>query len=301
MIQLLQGPMAAPLVARTETGAIDECAFQRNTEFLLQRGVTGICVNGATGEYVAATFDERRRLTELARSESGARPVVAGIGSFGLDSTRLLGTAALDAGADALLLPPPYFFTYSAGDLEQFYREAAEAFPGRLMVYNLPWFVTGIAGEVSARIVQTVPGIIGIKESGREIHSLQILSERGSNPVCRLVGNDGNLGTALRNGWCSGVISGVAGVLPELIVSIYTSFGSADKTRFESGVRFLAELIEHLNVFPTPWGLKVIAHCRKLGEQRFLVPVSPERRMQLQAFEAWFSGWWPECLSALCS
>ena len=91
---------------------------------------------------------------------------------------------------------------------------------------------------------------------------------------------------ALDAGVCDGVISGVAGVLPELMQFLYFERGSSN---YAEVARNLDELIDHLGVFPTPWGLKLIAELRGLATANFSQPVSPQRQSQATDFRAWFA------------
>jgi hypothetical protein len=51
---------AALLLPRDEEGRPAWDAFDRNARFVLRAGVSGLCVNGATGEFAGATAEERR-------------------------------------------------------------------------------------------------------------------------------------------------------------------------------------------------------------------------------------------------
>ena len=76
------GPIAALLTPRLSGGELDQNAFALNVEFLLSRGVSGICINGATGEYTISTADEREQLLRLAHSiVKGQRSLVCGVGA----------------------------------------------------------------------------------------------------------------------------------------------------------------------------------------------------------------------------
>ena len=71
--------------------------------------------------------------------------------------------------------------------------------------------------------------------------------------ACRLVGNDSVLTTVLTEGLCDGVVSGVACVMPELILSLNGQDQRIDSVDFRHVSQRLDEFIAQLNVFPTPW------------------------------------------------
>jgi 4-hydroxy-tetrahydrodipicolinate synthase len=277
--KLITGVWAALRTPRTERGALDEGAFLRQLDFLAQRGLTRVVLNGATGEYPLVPLDELRQLLSLTASRN--LDFLCGIGSAGIHRTVKAGQAAVQAGAKALLLPMPYLFPYSQSDLAEFTRSVARTLPQPILLYNLPHFTTGLEPDTVAQLVADCPNVIGIKDSGGTLDILRALPA----DCCRIVGDDAVLVSALHAGICDGVISGVANVLPGLLMRIFTRQGSKMQDNEQ-----LDEFLTHLNGFPIPWGLKLAAECLGLGEATFEQPLSPERMRQADAFREWFRG-----------
>ena len=190
------------------------------------------------------------------------------------------------------MLPPPYFFPYSQTDVEAFYIEAARQIAGPLFIYNLPTFTTPVETDIILRLVESVPNIVGVKDSSGSLDTLEALTKRSELSVCRMVGHDGVLCRALRMNSCDGAISGVAGVLPELIVPLFECHQDGDASRFNFFREKLDELLIQLDTFPAPWGLKVIAQYRGFFKAQFPLPLSEERVQQIRSFERWFDKWW---------
>jgi 4-hydroxy-tetrahydrodipicolinate synthase len=283
----VNGVYAALLIPRDPAGAPDEEAFRRSLEFLLARGVSGVALNGATGEYCHTTPAEVERLLAICRETlSGRAPFLCGIGAPGLDGAIALGRMAISAGAAALLLPMPYFFRYSQDDLRAFCSAVAAALPAPILLYNLPKFTNPLEAPTVEALLDSAPNIVGMKDSSGSLELLRLLGPRGA---CRIVGDDGVLVRALDEGVCDGVVSGVAGVLPELIRFL---FHERQSPAYASAAGLLAELIGRLSVFPTPWGLKLIAECRGMAPARFFQPLSEARRAQAREFQEWFGPWW---------
>jgi 4-hydroxy-tetrahydrodipicolinate synthase len=177
----------------------------------------------------------------------------------------------------------PYFFPYKQDDLEQFSRSVAAAVSVPVMLYNLPQFTTGLKKETVRTLITDVPNIIGIKDSSGSLEILSHLTEHKVD-ACRIVGDDAALAAALRADVCDGVVSGVACVAPELIRALFDN-------RSAGAEQALNELIAQLRHFPTPWGLKFIAQARSILKATFPVPLSPERKVQGERMEQWFSPW----------
>jgi len=218
--------------------------------------------------------------------------VLCSIGAAGLAGCLELGRVAMDGGVRALLLPMPYFFPYSQEDLYAFCAAVAAKLDAPILLYNLPRFTTKIALETVQSLIDSTPNIIGIKDSSG---SLALLGGLNSG-ACRIVGDDSALVAALDAGVCDAVVSGVAGVLPELTTLL---FHQRNSTMYPQAVEFLTELIGHLSAFPVPWGLKLIAECRGITAAWFSQPLSPARTAQAKEFRVWFPARWAQWQGAV--
>jgi 4-hydroxy-tetrahydrodipicolinate synthase len=279
MKKLVTGVYAAVLTPRQPDGTLDENGLAALLTFLSGKGLEGFAFNGATGEFCLTTPAELGRILEVARDVLGSgTPWLCGVGSAGLAGCIELGVIAARHGAQGLLLPMPYFFPYEQTDLEAFCREAVRQLPLPTLLYNLPQFTTGLEPQTSLRLIAECPEIMGIKDSSGSLDTLRALTRSGID-CCRIVGHDGVLVSALREGLCDGVISGVAGVLPELVRSIFDGGAQA--------VEALDGLIAQIGGMPTPWGLKWIAESRGIARATFSQPLSAERIAQGERLKQW--------------
>jgi 4-hydroxy-tetrahydrodipicolinate synthase len=291
MHKSISGVHAAVSTPRLADGALDENSLRNILRFLLESGIRGFALNGATAEYCVVSPAELLRILEIAREMlAGLAEFVCGIGSAGIHGCLSSGRAAIDAGAKALLLPTPHFFPYQQSDLYAFCREVASRLPAPILLYNLPQFTTGLEAATVIRLVADCPNIIGIKDSSGSLDILRALQTSGTD-ACRIVGNDSILAEALRNGLCDGVISGVACALPELILGLYRDGDAPDSLEFLRHEGALKEFIGQLADFPVPWGLKWIAEARGIAPASFAQPVSAVRLSQARELQAWFRSW----------
>jgi 4-hydroxy-tetrahydrodipicolinate synthase len=288
---IVQGVYAAVLIPRLPDGELDTSGFRAILEFLRAKGLTKIVVNGATGEYCLTTAADLARMLAICRETLPGAPVLCGIGAAGLPGCLELGRIAIDCGARALLLPMPHFFPYSQVDLHAFCAAVAARLEAPILLYNLPRFTTPLTLETVRDLIESVPNILGIKDSSG---SLALLGGLGSG-ACRIVGDDNVLVAALDAGVCDGVVSGVAGVLPELTTFL---FDRRSSPAYPQAVELLNKLIRHVSAFPVPWGLKLIAECRGVTPAWFSQPLSAARTAQANQFRAWFPGWWARWESA---
>src|SRR5260370_3095721 len=110
---IVQGVYAAVLVPRLPNGELNESGFRAIVEFLRDKGLSGLVVNGATGEYCLTTAPELARMLAICRETLPQADVLCIIGAAGLAGVLELGRIALDGGRGALLLPMPHFFPSS--------------------------------------------------------------------------------------------------------------------------------------------------------------------------------------------
>jgi len=289
----IRGVIAALLLPRDEAGQPLWDAFDRSARFLVDAGVSGLGVNGATGEYSGSTREERREAVVRSRRIAGEElAVLSGAGAARWTETAQFARDAELAGADAALVPPPHFFKYEPEDLAEFYRRIAADTTLPVLIYNLPTFTNPLPPELAAELIRNVDGIAGVKDSSGDLELLSLLTAPAPNGAVRLVGNDAALAESLEKGLCDGVVSGVAGVLPELTLALWRSAADRAWGRFRGLVELQTELLWRLEAFPTPWGLEFVAEARGFAPANPALPLSEERVGQVESFRVWFREWW---------
>lgn len=273
----IQGVIAAALTPRNAAGAVDAEAMKKAIEFTVRHGIFSYAINGATGEFCLTTPEQLRTMLSLVRSVAGDRAtMLCGVGAAGLAQTLELSQIASEEGAAALLLPMPYFFPYDQDDLEIFCRAVAKSVKLPILLYNLPKFTSGLEEETVCKLISDVPNIIGIKDSGCSLKILRALTHRQIKCL-RIVGHDGVFAQALKEQVCDGIVSGIAGVFPEVIQALYAHRDNRDADEFRHSQELIEELIPVLDSFPAPWALKWIAEARGIMRATFAQPVSHRR------------------------
>ena len=107
------GVSPAVLLPFDDDLAIDEAAFRKHLRDVAATDrISAITVNAHSTEVASCTFDEQRRVLEIARDEIGARlPLVNGIWADGSLEAARIARMATAGGASALLVFPPAPFT----------------------------------------------------------------------------------------------------------------------------------------------------------------------------------------------
>ena len=288
----IAGLFAAVVTPIHEDGRIDFGTFDRIVAFLVEAGVSGICIAGATGEYPHfETSDRNAVIRRAAERLPDDRALLVGIGAPSMRHAIALGETAIDVGSRALLLPMPMFFRYEQQDLEAYCARLSGELRAPCLLYNLPDFTNSLAPSTVLNLLRGEEFIVGIKDSSGQRDNLAVFAgAREGQPWTLLVGDDRVLLTGLQAGWDGG-ISGVAGFCPELLVAIYRSFVEgrhAEAVRLQGA---LDELIAELARFPTPWGIRIGLAARGLDTGPLPLPVTRLRAQQIGAFREWLPKW----------
>jgi 4-hydroxy-tetrahydrodipicolinate synthase len=222
---LFRGVGVALATLFDDAGEVDAKATAAHAATLVDLGVRAVVVAGSTGEAPALSDGERiALLTEVRRTLPAGIPVLAGAGAPSRRQAVALTRAAVDHGADAVLvLSPP-----GSGDLRGYYGAAAEAAGGLpVLAYHYPRSSQpGIPVELLAELP-----IQGVKDSSGDPERL--LAELAAFDGWLYVGASSILVMAGALG-CTGAILAVANVDPERSVAAFA--GDADAQRALFGV-----------------------------------------------------------------
>jgi 4-hydroxy-tetrahydrodipicolinate synthase len=294
----LSGVFAAAITpTRPGTSEVEYTGLLDLLDFLAAGGVTGICLMGSTGEFVNHSFTDRQRAVYLGSKRTRV-PLIVGVGNSTLGGCLHLAQEAVLAGADALLLMPPYFFPYQQREIEAFYREFARETAGvvPVMLYNIPQFTSGISIETVGRLLDS--GLFaGIKDSSGDWPYFQeLLALKRERDFVLFAGNDRLAAQAFTSG-ANGVLSGCACAIPELLVAICRAAAGSDPSRTAQLQAGLNEFIDRIERFPTPVGIKRAVAIRGQKSGDTSVPLAPETSQALEEFATWFKGWWTAVLA----
>jgi 4-hydroxy-tetrahydrodipicolinate synthase len=265
-------------------------------DFLMQAGLNGVCIGGATGEYLAYSPEERAAMLRHVVSRADSRlPVIFGAGGEAFRQVISFIKAAVDAGASAVLIPAPAYFRYDADDLIEFITRAASISSLPVLLYLIPQFNGDIGVENALRLVQTVPNVKGVKDSSGLRGSLDALTEaKRRTPLLFFSGSDDLLLDALARG-ADGAISGAASAIPEVVVGIYRSHASGRTAEARQLQALLNEFIAAIGDFPVPWGIRWAVEARGFSIGPPILPMSKRRQSQRSGFQDWFKSWWSQC------
>jgi 4-hydroxy-tetrahydrodipicolinate synthase len=288
----LSGLFAAITTPRTDRGALDLDTFDRHLDLLIEAGVDGVCLGGATSEYPQVGVDERQQLIRrAARRLPADRAMVVAVGAAALGQILDLAECAFDHGSRAVLLPMPFFFRYQQQDLYAYAASIGRRVKGPCLLYDLPDFTNPLAPETVIDLLTAEPSLVGIKDSsGKLAHITCYAVARADADWSLLVGDDSRLRAGLAAGW-DGSISGIASCCPELLVALMRAHRDGREEELERCQGLLQEFIAQISALPVPWGVRVALAVRGIETGALPWPLGSERVAQIARFRAWVPDW----------
>jgi 4-hydroxy-tetrahydrodipicolinate synthase len=139
----------------------------RLVEFQLAGGADGVATFGLASEMFALDSEERSivlgTIVKTVRRHTVALPIVAGVGATGFAPALEQARQAVDAGADVLMVLPPFLVPASGEQLAEFYGQLAAECGVPIMVQDAP-AATGVTMPLSLIAdFARLPGVSYIK------------------------------------------------------------------------------------------------------------------------------------------
>lgn len=163
---MLDGVLFFPVTPFTESGDVDLVGLAEHVAKGVDAGPGGVFIACGTGEFHALESVEFGGIVRTVVEATGGRvPVYAGTGGS-VAQAKVFARAAADAGADGLLLLPPYLVTMPQRGLVDYTRAVAETTDLPVIVYN-----RGNAryDEASAVEVAQFPTVVGFKDGTGDV------------------------------------------------------------------------------------------------------------------------------------
>ncbi|MDB5593907.1 MAG: 5-dehydro-4-deoxyglucarate dehydratase, partial [Hyphomicrobiales bacterium] len=246
--QIGGGLLSFPVTPFKADLSFDETQFRANMDWLCGYDVAGLFAAGGTGEFFSLTPDEVARVTAVAVEETKGRvPVLAGTG-YGTAIATGIAQAAEKAGADGLLLLPPYLVHSEQAGLAAHVEAVCKSTRLGVIVYNRDNAM--LTPETLAALCERCPNLVGYKDGVGDIELMQRVYSRMGDRLTYV----GGLPTAetfalpyLEMGVTT-YSSAVFNFVPEFATAFYAAVRRRDRDAVHAGLRdFILPLIEIRN------------------------------------------------------
>ncbi|MBF8174017.1 5-dehydro-4-deoxyglucarate dehydratase [Streptomyces olivaceus] len=164
------GLLSFPVTHFRDDLSFDEDAYRENIVRLGKYDVGGLFAAGGTGEFFSLTPAEVERVvTAAVRSAPEGTPILAPAG-YGTATAVEFAAAAERAGADGILLFPPYLTEASPEGLARHVEAVCRATSLGVVVYSRANAV--YSADVVARLANSCPNLIGYKDGVGDIDTI---------------------------------------------------------------------------------------------------------------------------------
>ncbi|MDE7245508.1 MAG: dihydrodipicolinate synthase family protein [Oscillospiraceae bacterium] len=242
-------PAVTPLLP---DGEVDLASSRKLYRHLLAGGVDGILILGSIGEFFGLRLDQKKALIRCAgETVQGRCKLLAGTTSMVYGEIVELSNYALEQGADAAVIIPPYYFHFTDESVFAYYDMLAKEIHGNIYLYNFPER-TGyeISAQVVKRLALTNANIVGIKDTiGGFDHTRELIQQvKPVRPDFEIYsGFDDNF---MHNVLCggNGCIAGLSNLYPELTSSWVHALRNADLQKAAACQRSIDRLMRIYSV-----------------------------------------------------
>jgi 4-hydroxy-tetrahydrodipicolinate synthase len=202
-------------------GTLDLKRLKPHIDWLISEGVNAISPLGSSGEFAGLESGDRQRVLEAALEACGRRvPVLAGSHHVSTRLTVQLSRHAQRAGADGLLIVPPYYMAPTPAQVMEHYRRIADAVSIPIVLYhNVPFTCADLKTGHLVRMFEQ-GSIVGVKMSNPEPHRICELLQATEGKLTVYAGIDSVAFEGLCHG-AHGWISGIPSVVPRVARQLY--------------------------------------------------------------------------------
>lgn len=252
----LEGIIAPMATALTHDEKIDVKTTRTLVDFLIDGGIDGLFPLGTSGEFALFDREERKTVVETVVDQTNGRvPVLAGVSDPSLENVLAFAKDAEDAGADAIVATPPYYYTTGEDGLFGHFETIARKSSLPLILYNIPeWTHLFVPTSVVQRLAEKQL-IVGMKYTEYNLLNLLRFLKVAGKRIAIFTGSDAMTFTNLEFGGSGGVI-GVANVAPKLSSAMFDEFKHGNLEVARQAQLKLLPIIEAISVGRFPAGLK---------------------------------------------
>lgn len=254
------GLIVAATTPFTSKLELDSGSYIRHLEFLAEKGVSRLLVNGTTGEFYSLAREERKQLLVLARRYFPGE-IFFNAGADSLPLAREEALWAEDYGADAIVALPPYYRADAPEEgLIDYFTILKDNLESPLILYNFPRHTNN---PITPNILKKLSHF-GLKDSSADLSLIQH-TER------YYIGGDRKIADCFRAGG-TGFVTGWANCFPELFVAMDKAWHSHDTEQINAIQLRINEMLDAFSGDQLGAKIKTVLSSRLKEYQPLLRP-----------------------------
>lgn len=280
------GIISALVTPFAEDGSLDPASLTANVRHQLASGIRTFCPLGGTGEPISMTADERRQVVDTVLVETaGKARVVVGCLLPSQKEIIELGCYAKRAGADAILVIPPYFVGTKPMHVRRHFEDIAARTGMPMILFNGPSRAgVKLEAEFVVELAAAIPSFVGIKEATGEMLAVAKIARAAPARFTMLQGYDELVLPTLALGGKGAIVS-LACLIPALLVRMQQAFDDGDLQTARQLQLDILPLSEIIYSEPNPAPLKYAMNSVGLRGGTTRPPLYPIAPVTIAALE----------------
>ncbi|CDM61075.1 MULTISPECIES: 5-dehydro-4-deoxyglucarate dehydratase [Rhizobium] len=222
------GLLSFPVTHFDSDNKFDEAAYRKHVDWLAGFGASALFAAGGTGEFFSLNPAEVPLVVRAAKNAAAKTPIISGTG-YGTSLAVEIARSAERAGADGLLLLPPYLMFSEQAGLVAHVKAVCNAVGIGVIVYNRDNAI--LSADSLAQLCDECPNLIGFKDGVGDVDRvIEITTKIGDRLV--YVGGMPTHEVYAQAYFAAGVTtysSAVFNFVPELAQRFYQALRSGDQ------------------------------------------------------------------------
>jgi dihydrodipicolinate synthase/N-acetylneuraminate lyase len=256
--------IAVPLITPLHNDeTIDYASLKKLINYVIGGGVHALFPLGTTGEFARLDREDRNKILEFTIAETQKRVLIlAGISDTGLQRVLENLKVAEKAGADAVVVSPPYYYPIRSDDeIINFYSDVASKSSLPVILYNIPVTCgSNISLTALEQIVSKNPNVIAIKDSSGNLNYLLDIIKKyhhqQKSEFRIFVGDEALALQGLKAG-AHGIVPSLGNVFPRIFVALYQAVQSGQFSKAE-GIAAQINEMNKMNLYSNSWMSAII-------------------------------------------
>ena len=225
-----KGVMPAMTTPFLESLEIDWPFVDRHARWLGQNGCTGIVCLGSLGEAATLEFDEKINIVrKVVAAVSSSVPVVGAVSALSTAESVRLAKALADAGAQGLMILPPYVYRGDWREMKAHVAAILRATALPAMLYNNPVaYGTDFIPEQIRELAEEFENLAAVKESSTDVRRVTAIRALTGDRLAIFVGVDDAIVEGIEAG-AVGWIAGLVNAFPRESVELFNRASAGNK------------------------------------------------------------------------
>jgi len=268
-----KGVMPAMTTPFDECLQIDWPFVDRHARWLEQNGCTGIVCLGSLGEAATLEYDEKLSIVRrVVAAVSPSVPVVGAVSALSTAEAVRLASALADAGAQGLMILPPYVYRGDWREMKAHVAAILRATALPAMLYNNPVaYGTDFIPEQIHELAGEFANLAAVKESSTDVRRVTAIRALTGDRLAIFVGVDDAIVEGIEAG-AVGWIAGLVNAFPRESVELFNLANAGNNRAAFDLYRWFLPMLRMDTVPKFVQLIKLVQEEAKVGSARVRPP-----------------------------